>query len=142
MKLNASSYLNYLVALISLVFGVIYLTRSEFMPYHRQAVEVEWSEVNASVRVLILALMRAVGGGFLVTAFLITFLQYKSDILKLSWIPPLILTGGSVIILCNLYATLTLKMNTAASPPIFLLISTEILLVAAFLLRMTAKKKV
>ena len=35
-----------IAALLLLVFALVYLTRSEFMPYHSDAVGLEWAEVD------------------------------------------------------------------------------------------------
>ena len=141
MKTNLASILNYVAALVSLVFGVIYLTRLEFMPYHREALGITWEEVGACEKGLILALMRAVGGGFLLTAFLISFLQYRFDISRTAWIPGVILVGGSLSVFSSLYATLTLKLNTPGAPPIMIVLTTGILLIAAYFLNMAVIKK-
>jgi hypothetical protein len=46
-------------------FGLVYLLRKQFMPYHRVALGQEWAEVPRPVQVLTLALMRAVAGATL-----------------------------------------------------------------------------
>lgn len=52
----------YIMSAIPLaLFGAIYLTRSEFMPYHAAAVGQSWGEVAPGFQVLLLAMMRAVG---------------------------------------------------------------------------------
>ena len=50
-----------LALLLLAVFSLIYLFRSEFMPYHAAAVEQVWREIDPAFQVLILALMRAAG---------------------------------------------------------------------------------
>ena len=54
-------------AIVSILFGIIYLTSSEFMPYHGLAVEKQWHELDIKFQTLVLALMRVAGGGFLAT---------------------------------------------------------------------------
>lgn len=44
-------------ALLLLIFGLVYLFRPEFMPYHAVALDREWSTVERPYQVLILALM-------------------------------------------------------------------------------------
>lgn len=39
-----------LAALLSLVFGAIYLVRSQFMPYHEEAVGIPWQQLDPRSR--------------------------------------------------------------------------------------------
>ena len=57
-----------IVMLIGLLFAGMYLFRKEFMPYHSAAVGKSWSELDLEIRVLIIALMRVVGGGWLASS--------------------------------------------------------------------------
>ena len=73
--LKTISFICYgLVALLGFVFAFIYLSRSEFMPYHADAVGMDWNEVDTNMQVLIIALMRVSGGGWLATSLSISFL--------------------------------------------------------------------
>jgi hypothetical protein len=56
---------HFLATLILAIFAIVYLFRSEFMPYHSVAVGMSWSEVDPAFQVVILALMRATGGACL-----------------------------------------------------------------------------
>ena len=128
------SILNYLFAALTLTFGIIYLTKTSFMPYHSEAISLEWNEVEQSTRFLILALMRAVSGGFIVSSIAIIFLQYKFSTEKLSWIPSLIIIIGIIVESSTIYATLIVRMNTPGNPPISLVILGIVLLVAGYIL--------
>ncbi len=56
----------YLVSLLGpIAFGLMYLLRPEFMPYHAGAVVMSWAEVPRAFQVLILGLMRAAAGAWL-----------------------------------------------------------------------------
>jgi hypothetical protein len=71
-----------IVAILSFIFGLIYLTKSEFMPYHSQALNRQWQELESSYQTLILALMRVAGGGFLATGIgiiLLLILYYDTQ---------------------------------------------------------------
>ena len=69
------SFVCYLLGILLLVvFGIVYLIRHEFMPYHAVAVGKEWAEVPSAFQVLTLALMRSVAAGFLAVAFLMFIL--------------------------------------------------------------------
>jgi hypothetical protein len=51
-----------LVAVLGLVFALMYLIRSKFMPYHSAAVGLAWDEVDERFRILIIAVLRVAGG--------------------------------------------------------------------------------
>ena len=123
---------NYLVASILLGFGLTYLLKGSFMPYHRDAVSVEWNGVDSKMQFLILALMRAASGGFLLAAFLISWLQFKFSQTKLKWLPSLILVSGTIVAVSTLYATMIVRLNTHANPPSVLIISAMILLIIGY----------
>ncbi len=57
-----------IIALVSVVLGLIYLLSTEFMPYHAAALEMDWGAVDASLQTLILALMGVAGAGWLTLA--------------------------------------------------------------------------
>jgi len=135
------SILNYLVAAGMLVFGVIYLTKNSFMPYHSEAISMEWNEINHTSQILILALMRTVGGGFLVCSISIFFLQYKFSSERLSWIPVLILIIGIITESTILYATLIVRLNSPGNPPTSMAIIGIVSLIVAYILNQLSLKK-
>lgn len=105
------------VALIFLLFGTIYLFRSEFMPYHAVAIGQEWSQLQASFQILIIALMKVVGGGWLASGLAISILlafPFREGARWAHWAIPCI---GLVSILPSLYATILVAQSTPASPP-------------------------
>ncbi|HOY51242.1 MAG TPA: hypothetical protein PLX49_05715 [Prolixibacteraceae bacterium] len=133
---------NYLVALIALGFGTIYLFRSSFMPYHSEAVSLSWDMVDGKFRILILAIMRAASGGYLVGAVVIAVLQYRFDKTGLKWIPPLILISGSIVALTSLYATLIVRLNSPGRPPTLMAIVLLVMIIAGFFCNRGAKTEV
>ena len=105
-------------AVIALIFGVIYLTRSQFMPYHSLALAKAWSEVEPNTQTLILALMRAAGGGFIATGIAIIVLLCIPFQAKEQW------AIYSVFFICfcssfgSGYATYLVHNNTPGNPPL------------------------
>ena len=100
------SFISYsFVALVLVLFGSIYLARNQFMPYHAEALNLSWSELEEKMQVLIIALMRA-SGGFLATGlaiFVLLIIPFRAgDTWAIYTIPAigLCLSGGT------LYATL------------------------------------
>lgn len=49
---------------IVLAFAVAYLSRTQFMPYHRAAADQPWQSLPPRLRLLLLALMRTVGAAW------------------------------------------------------------------------------
>jgi hypothetical protein len=123
----------YTAASILLGFGVIYLLKDSFMPYHSEAISLKWEEVEPKTQFLLLALMRAISGGFISTAIAMIFLQYKLQVNKLSWIPFLILILGTITMACSLYAIITVSVHTPGRPPITADIVGEVLLIIGYI---------
>ena len=108
----------YLLALLPIgIFGTIYLLRSEFMPYHAIAVGKTWVEVDPSLQILLLALIRVVGGTWIATALamgIILFIPFKQGMRWARWA---IAAIGLVAESASLFVTLTVTLNTPATPP-------------------------
>lgn len=132
---------NYLAAFILLAMGLIYLFKNSFMPYHSHAISLEWSEVDASIHILILALMKAVSGGYIAIAIVIAFLQKKFASTKTTWIPSLILIGGLIVSLTSIYATLIVRFNSPGKPPTTLAIVGIILLIIGYVFNKKSLKR-
>ena len=106
-----------LVALLGILFAYMYLFRNEFMPYHSVAVGKSWAEVDPVMQVLILALMRVSGGGWLALSFALIFfsiLTYRRNNIKLDLAGLII---GWSILIPTLYATLYVRSHSPADPP-------------------------
>ena len=56
-----------IVVLLSLIFAFLYLFSPQFMSYHSDAVGLTWPQVDKEFQILIIALMRTCGGGWLAT---------------------------------------------------------------------------
>ena len=133
MNTKIGNIANYSAALILLGMGLIYLFKNSFMPYHSDAISLEWNEVDSSTQFLILALMRAVSGGFIAIAIVAAFLQKKFTSSKIRWIPLLILIGGLIISLTSIYATLIVRFNSPGNPPTSLAIIGIVLLIIGYI---------
>lgn len=119
-----------IVILIGLLFAGLYLFRRKFMPYHADAVERPWSELDKEVRVLIIALMRVVGGGWLASSlamsiFMCLFILNGDPFASIA----LVITGLAVSI-PTLIATLIVKQRSKANPPVLAAVLSMVLLLA------------
>ena len=119
--------------LVAFAFSAMYLLRSKFMPYHGDAVELKWEEVDSKYQVLILALMRATGGGWLSAGicmiFLIAFPFRSGEPWSLFALPLVGLATASA----TLYAALYVKRNSRANPPVGLVGAAILLLFLGFI---------
>jgi len=116
---NTSAFICYLVAAIgSIGFGLVYLARSTFMPYHRAALSTPWEKLEKPFQALLLGLIKVVGGGFLVgglSAGFMTLFPFRAGEL---WARFAISTVGLAMAPPALYATVHVQRQTPASPPV------------------------
>jgi len=120
--------------LMAIAFGVTYLTRSKFMPYHSDALQLSWNEVDPNLQTLLLALMRATGGGWLAVSLSVALLLWIPFRDGEDWALYAIPAIGLAAALPSLYATLYVRSRTAASPPVNLTAAAIVLLVLGFIL--------
>lgn len=139
-KLKIAFSFHGLTVIILSIFGFVYLFQPQFMPYHADAVEMQWSELAPGLRVLILALMKVVAGAWLAgasaMALLLIFPFRKGERWSYFAVPliGLLLSGSS------LYATLYVRGNTPANPPWIAAAVSIVLLVAGLLLSLSSRK--
>lgn len=106
-----------LAALLAGSFGLIYVVRPQFMPYHAAAVGRDWTALEPSFQILVLALMKVAGGGWLAAATAIIILLGGPFRRGESWARLAIPAVGLLVSVSSLYATLLVRRNTPASPP-------------------------
>ena len=100
-----------------MIFGIVYMTRSEFMPYHSKAIGKDWSDVDPNLQLLLLALMRVAGSGLLtggILTFILLLIPFRAQETWAIFTLPLL---GVITVLTTLYVTNKVKRNTPASPP-------------------------
>jgi hypothetical protein len=141
MKNIAGNISTCLAIAMLMAFGLVYLSRNSFMPYHSMAIGLSWENLDPHVQTLILALMRATAGGFIASAFAMLFLQLKFNTSKLPWIPLLILALGTILASCLLYATCSILLNTPGRPPVIQTVIGEALLITGYIFNMRELKK-
>jgi hypothetical protein len=119
-----------LAALISMAFGVNYLFRSQFMPYHREAVGRPWQKLDRCMQTLLIGLMRVAAGGMLAEGLSMLILLMIPFRAGESWAQYAVPVIGLVGALPTLYATILIRSRTQAHTPV-LACSAGIALVAA-----------
>ncbi len=108
------------LGLSSLSLGVVYLSLDEFMPYHSEAIQIDWANLNNNYQGLILGLLKALGGGALTAGFATVFMAVVSlgkSVRPFMVLLPTVATGYSIL-LC--YATYTVHTSTPGNPPLLL----------------------
>lgn len=106
-----------ITAVASVGMAALYLSSQSFMPYHAAALGMEWSQLAASQQILLLALMRVAGAGFLCLALVIACLliwPYRAGERWASWLLPIAIM---VVYLPTLWATLSVTLQTPAHAP-------------------------
>ena len=107
-----------LAALLSMTFGATYLVRSQFMPYHQEALGIPWQQLDQRLQALLLGLMRTAGGGLLAgglsTALLLLFPFRAGEPWSYYAIPAI----GLVTVVPALYATILIRSRTRAHTPV------------------------
>lgn len=125
-------WLTIIASLLAFAFGITYLFRSKYMSYHHAALQKDWEELAIEVRTLILALMRAVGGGLISTAVAMVFLQLEFNKTHIGWMAWAILIIGSITFAGSLYAMLLVRLKTKGRPPIFPATFILLMIIAGF----------
>ncbi len=138
-KLKIAFFCYLLATFLLLLFSIIYLFRSEFMPYHAIAVGQNWSEIDSAFQILILALMKVTGGGWLASAVAIGILLFKPFREGKRWSYWAIPTIGLIASLSSLYVTIYVAQNTPASPPWMAAAFGALLFLIGFFLSLTSQ---
>lgn len=108
------------VALLSLVFGLLYVSSREFTSYHKKALGVSWEELNDATQTLLLALMDVGGGGMLAMfIFLVALTQWPFRRGE-RWARFTIPIGILALYVPTLIATLNVLLKTPGDPPWYL----------------------
>ena len=137
-RMKLAFCLYFLSNLLLAAFGLVYLFRGEFMPYHSVAVGMPWSGVSPNFQVLITALMRGFGGSMLVLAltnFLVLLVPFRQGASWALWGVPIL---GLLQAAGAAYAMSHVALNTSASPPLWTAIVGAVSVVVAFALSRTS----
>ena len=138
MKIAFGCY--FLIGLLGAGIGIVYFFRTEFMSYHSVAVGLPWAEVPPNFQVLILALMKALGGTNITLAlvlYVILFVPFRQGARWAIVAIPLIGLFQSAVML---YAMSHVALHTSAHPPFWTTGIGVLLIVVAFILSVSGAK--
>jgi hypothetical protein len=134
---NTSAFICYLLAALgSIGFGLVYLFRSSFMPYHRDALSTPWENLEKPFQALLFGLIKVAGGGFLVSGLSVVFMTLFPFRTGEVWARFAIPIVGLSMAFPALYATVHVRRHTSASPPVATTLITIALLLLGFALSM------
>lgn len=134
MLLKASLALLAIIGVIHLFVGVIYITADEFMPYHSRALMLSWDDLSLNYQTLILASLKLVGAGGLITGMVNLSLvvhTLKNSHTQLVW---LIVASSSIFQLTANVVIYSVASNTPAQPPLLAVSIVSVILCFAALL--------
>lgn len=106
-----------LSALGFVAFAASFGLRDRWEPWHSEAVGKPWEELDASLRTVVLAIMRAAASGGLALAFATTYLIYRlaQGDASAIWALPLVTLGFAIP---GTLVALRFRQRTAAKPPL------------------------
>ncbi len=141
MKNQLGSIFTYLAQAGLLFFGLAYLLKSSFMPYHSEAVALAWEDVPYNFQRLIWTYMKAASAGWIALGVVFIYLQYKFNQNKEVWIPYLILVGGVIFGAIALYSAIGLRMTTPANAPVLPVVVILTVLIVGFFFNLRYSKR-
>ena len=116
-------------------FGLVYLTASEFMPYHSDAIQTQWANLDPYAQGLFLGLLRGLGGGALIAgtaATAMAWMSIRGTVKPYAALLPVVGIGYFVVLG---YAIATVRALTPATPPMYMAgLGLGLAVIASFLL--------
>lgn len=131
--LRFSMLLFAIVGLSLFLTGCVYLSVDQFMPYHAEALQADWSDLDSNSQGLILGLLKGLGSGAAVAGFAVLYMVGASlakNPRPFLLLLPSIAIGYSAL-LC--FATYTVYVKTPGNPPLLLTIALNVVSCAASL---------
>jgi len=98
----------YLAAIISIVFGIRYLTARQFMGYHAVISGKAWTDLERGMQVAILGMLKVCGAGFLMYGVALLWLLYPLSRGE-TWAAWAILTSALAMLVPILLITIWLR---------------------------------
>ena len=96
------------VALAGILFGVRYMRRDAFLPYHAAVAGKSWAELDPGVQAVILGMLKIIGGGFVTLGVTLLWLCFSLHE-GVRWAPWAILTISAAALGPMLYVATKLR---------------------------------
>jgi hypothetical protein len=129
-----------LLTLAGAAWGVGFLMRSEFTPYHGAAAGMPWSEVPANFQTVILAMTKLAGGLWVASALcvlVVLLIPFRLGARWALWAVPLLMLVQYV---APMPAMVHLTANSPSSPPWALTTACIIVTLVAFVVSIGGKR--
>jgi len=128
-----------LVAFGGILFGVRYMRREEYLPYHADVAGKSWNELDPGVQAIILGMLKIIGAGFAtlgVTLLWLCFALHEGA----RWAPWAILTISAVALGPMLYVATKLRaFRPEAQTPVRPTVAMMVLIVVGVGLSLLAR---
>lgn len=128
------------ICLLGFAFGIAYLACSTIMPYHHQAIGIDWEDLGPGLQVMLINFVNFAGAGFItgsLSCLIMLLIPFRRGELWAKWAIPLLLIVFNVFCL---YVSATVSAETGASTPWPLSIVTIIVLLAAYIVSPSIKR--
>ena len=131
--MNISFWLYMLAAIATVLIGLLYASRRTVMPYHLEALETSWDEIDAKYQFLLKALLN--GGGFFGLAnglfmLVILLIPFRQGELWAGYAVGFIGLVGCLPLGFIVHAV---KKNTAGNPPLGVMVLVNGLLITGLI---------
>jgi hypothetical protein len=129
-----------LLTLAGAAWGIGFLLRSEFTPYHGAAAGVPWSDVPANFQIVMLALTKLAGGLWVASALCVLVLlliPFRQGARWTLWAVPMLMLAQYV---APMPAMTHLTANSPSSPPWALTTGCIIATLVALVVSITGKR--
>ena len=134
MKQKIALYIYYSLAVTSLFLGSIYLLSPQFMWYHRQAIQTDWVDLSPQFQILVLALMKVTGAGWVAMGVALLILLHFGFLRGQTWAGWAIPLIGLIFYGPTLYVTAWVTLNTPGTAPWYGSLIAVILLLLGFVI--------
>jgi hypothetical protein len=128
------------VILLGIAFGITYLACPTVMPYHHQAIGVNWEDLGPGLQVMLINFVNFAGAGFItgsLSCLIMLLIPFRRGEKWAKWAIPLLLIVFNVFCL---YVSATVAAETGASTPWQLSIVILIVVLFAYVLSPGTKK--
>jgi hypothetical protein len=134
LRIRAAFLCDSLGALLLIAFGARYLLRREYMPYHAAATGMAWADLTPGLRALLLGLLRGGGGALLAAGIgiaLLLAIPFRAGEAWARWGSAAV---GLTAAVPAAYATYRIRRDTAARPPLGVVVAGAVLFTVGLLL--------
>ena len=124
-----------------IIVGLVYLTSKQPMPYHIEAMDVEWEKLPKDLKTIILNFMESVGAGFICMGISVLTILFNTFEIEKKWMLiaiPLIFFSELLVVS---YTTIDTKLNTNGNPPLLPLLVLLSISLATFVIHLLSYKR-